>query len=463
MSKPPKPRRPSAFFGDFVHCTSLGEVEILHDHLVVVNIDGFIESVEPSSSEKCQRYLKGEGDIECMIPQGCFTIPTFCDLHLHAPQFLYQGTGLHLSLMEWLNEYAFKAEERIDGDEILSKKVYKRLARRLIENGTGAVVLFGTIREETNLILAEAMLEAGLRAYVGKLSMDKSSRETYIESSAKQALSSASSFADRCEELVRKKPQHKRLVKPILTPRFVPTCSDELLKGLGRLSDSRGLWIQSHMAEAHDQVKWVREERGVEDIEVFERSGLLTPRTIQAHCTFLDPPSLSHVAELGTSIAHCPLSNAYFSAEPFRLRESLDQKVKVGLGTDIAGGYNLDIMSSMRQAVAISRMREGSRVMANEKGKEKGKDSGNQVLSIDWKEALYLATTGGARAMGLPTGTGTIEVGAPFDVQMIQLIDEVSGEGVGQMDFFDIPYYQAGKLTLKEVEKWWKALIHSDD
>ena len=87
------------------------------------------------------------------IPKGTFLLPTFCDLHLHAPQFLYQGTGLHLPLMQWLNEYAFKAEERIDNDiSDLAQRVYSRLAQRLVEHGTGAVLLFGTIKEETKYV-----------------------------------------------------------------------------------------------------------------------------------------------------------------------------------------------------------------------------------------------------------------------------------------------------------------------
>ena len=80
---------------------------------------------------------------------GSFLLPTFCDLHLHAPQFLYQGTGLDLPLMQWLNEYALKAEERLDADKALAKRVYERLAHRLLQNGTGTVMLFGTIKEET--------------------------------------------------------------------------------------------------------------------------------------------------------------------------------------------------------------------------------------------------------------------------------------------------------------------------
>lgn len=81
-------------------------------------------------------------------------IPTFCDLHLHAPQFLYQGTGLHLPLMKWLNEYAYKAEEKLDADSDLAERVYRRLAQRLIESGTGAVSLFGTIKEETKYVVS---------------------------------------------------------------------------------------------------------------------------------------------------------------------------------------------------------------------------------------------------------------------------------------------------------------------
>lgn len=149
------------------------------------------------------------------------------------------------------------------------------------------------------------------------------------------------------------------------------------------------------------------------------QSGLLTSRTIQAHCTFLDSGSLNHVASRGTAIAHCPLSNAYFSAEPFRLREALDAGVKVGLGTDIAGGYDIDIMSCMRQAVAVSRMREGARVARQA---PEAPQSEAAVLSIDWKEALYLATTGGAQALGLDSKTGTFAVGAPFDAQCSEFI-----------------------------------------
>ncbi|KAL6303480.1 hypothetical protein BKA93DRAFT_735004 [Sparassis latifolia] len=445
------------FRGDLVHCPSLGELKIVHDHLLVIDDKGYVSHVVPSGSKVALQIIENASDPPIVIPRGSFLLPTFCDLHLHAPQFLYQGTGLHLPLMQWLDEYAFKAEESLDGDPDLAMRVYTRLAARLIENGTGAVLLFGTIKEETNLILAEVMQTAGIRAFVGKLSMDVSSRSSYVEESADAALSSARSFTEKCLELVNRLPEHDRLIAPVLTPRFVPTCTDALLKGLGDLSQSRGLRIQSHMAEALEQVQLVKSDRGIDDIEVFSRSNLLTPRTVQAHCTFLDPPSLARVAECGTAVAHCPQSNAYFSAEPFPLREALHLGVKVGLGSDIAGGYSIDIMDCMRRAVAVSRMREGARVMGHTTMKLNDGSGELANLSVDWKETLYLATSGGAIALGLPSGSNTFTVGAPFDAQCIHLFEKDTGTGIGPLDFFHehAEPLDEVELTNDMIEKWW--------
>ncbi|KAK1226269.1 hypothetical protein PQX77_010742 [Marasmius sp. AFHP31] len=435
--------------------------------LPVVDDSGFIIHFEPSNSVESSRYIEAHTTSLTQLSSGNFLIPTFCDLHLHAPQFLYQGNGLHLPLMKWLDEYAFKAEEKLDADPVLAREIYTRLAERLIEQGTGAVLLFGTIREETNLVLAEVLQSAGLRGFVGKLSMDISTRPSYVEGSTEESLASIRSFTDKMKGMVGHLPIHKRLVEPVVTPRFVPTCSDKLLHGLGKLAADESLRIQSHLAEAHDQVEWVRAERGMEDIDVFEKNNLLTHKTVQAHCTFLDVPSLERVRDHGTAIAHCPLSNAYFSAEPFRLREALAEGVSVGLGTDIAGGYSIDIMNAMRQAVVVSRMREGARTM--------GKISSQANLAIDWKEALYLATRGGGEALGLPQGCGTFQVGAPFDAQQsenvrsamlsfrsydastVELFELNPARGTGSFEVlgFNIDKREACPLSEDMVEKWW--------
>ena len=140
----------SIFAGTFVHTTQLGHLEILYDHVLVVDDLGFIEDICASDSPAGASYLARPQTTVTSLPPGSFFLPTFSDLHLHAPQYLYLGTGLHLPLMEWLNEYAFTAEEQIDQDPNgLALRVYTRLAKRLIQAGTGAALLFGTIQEES--------------------------------------------------------------------------------------------------------------------------------------------------------------------------------------------------------------------------------------------------------------------------------------------------------------------------
>jgi guanine deaminase len=290
------------------------------------------------------------------------------------------------------------------------------------------------------------MLDAGIRARIGKLSMDISTRPTYVEASPSASLEAAEAFAADCCLLTREITSGQQpLVEPVLTPRFVPTCSDGLLSGLGVLSSRKELHVQSHLAEAHDQVEWVKETRGKDDIDVFDNAGLLTSRTLQAHCTYLTPPDLVRVAQRGTSVAHCPLSNIYFSAKPFPLREALRTGVKIGLGTDIAGGYSADIMSAMRNAVAVSRMREGERVGTNS-------DSSDAVesLAITWVESLYLATRGGAIALGGKwKELGVFRVGIPFDAQQSkQVTPSWLCLGVGNTD--DVQF------LLNSMPRRWK-------
>jgi len=149
----------------------------------------------------------------------------------------------------------------------------------------------------------------------------------------------------------------------------------------------------------------------------------LTPRTIQAHCTYLSPEELSRLAQHGTAIAHCPLSNAYFSGRQFILREALDRGVRVGLGTDVAGGYCIDVMGAMRWAVGVARLSEGARLERSgghatrpgDRLVDPATETESRGISVDWKEALYLGTRGGAVALGL--GSGVFKSGAPFDAQ----------------------------------------------
>lgn len=137
--------------GTFVHTPCLGELEILEDYLLAVDNKGYVSALEPLTSTLAQELLAFSPDEvqHERLPQHAFLLPTYTDTHVHAPQYLYAGTGLDLPLMQWLEGYAFRAEERIDGDEELAEKVYHRLGKRMIEQGTGTALLFGTIKAES--------------------------------------------------------------------------------------------------------------------------------------------------------------------------------------------------------------------------------------------------------------------------------------------------------------------------
>ncbi|ORX37106.1 putative guanine aminohydrolase [Kockovaella imperatae] len=460
-----------AFVGTLVDTPELGQVRIRRDHVLVVNEQGYITSIFPSSTDDdaATKALASIPEDRITRLNGAgesFLLPTFVDLHQHAPQYLFCGTGLDLPLLEWLDRYAYRAEESIDADPALAKQVYTRLAQRYKEVGTGCTVLFGTIKVESNMILAKAFQEAGVRAFVGKLSMDQSPRPTYNEASTAASLESVTSFLDQFDAFVSPLPSHHRLVQPIITPRFVPTCSDALLCGLAKIADERNVRVQSHLCEGRDQMDWVERTRGKKDEEVFDEAGLLRPGSIQAHVTYLSPSLMELCKARGVTVAHCPLSNVYFSEAQFPLREALDAQVSVGLGSDVAGGYSLSIETNMRSAVYTSRMREGARqeehhqrraiestANTTEKSTVSLSRTAGKGLSVSWVESLYIGTRGGKKALGMG---GAFEEGMEFDAQLITLRDETSPLGVDQLDFF-LPPSEGSEDAwwLEAVERWW--------
>jgi guanine deaminase len=145
--------------GTFVDTPTLGELRIYHDHVLCFSSEGYITRFEPFSNTS-DNTSDHDQDTQ-RIPAGSFLIPTFTDLHLHAPQYLYQGTGLDLPLMQWLDTYTYAAEERLDADSELARKVYGSLAKRLLRNGTGAVSFFGTIKNDTKWVFCISLHSVG--------------------------------------------------------------------------------------------------------------------------------------------------------------------------------------------------------------------------------------------------------------------------------------------------------------
>ena len=246
-----------------------------------------------------------------------------------------------------------------------------------------------------------------MRALVGKVAMDDpaSCPDYYRDASVGAAIEGTMALI----EYVRGHTENRDgLVLPAITPRFIPSCTDPLLEGLGALAQSSGCHVQTHCSESDWEHGAVLARYGRSDAESLDGFGLMTRRTVLAHSNFVSDGDMDLIGARGAGIAHCPLSNAYFSNAVFPLRRAIEKGLHVGLGTDISGGPSASLLENCRMAIAASRMLEdGVDARLPPEGR------GQADSRIDWKTAFHLATAGGAKALDLPIGR--FEPGNYFD------------------------------------------------
>ncbi len=214
-------------------------ISIQHGYIIAV--DGVVvycgESIPPAYAD-CEVTDYGDNLI----------IPGFVDTHAHAPQYCNRGLGMDKELLPWLETYTFPEEAKFS-DLDYARLVYGAFVQDLWRNGTTRSILFGTIHKESTLVLMELLQKAGLSAYVGKVNMDRNSPNFLIEETSQ-------SLADT-KDWLEASAQFGPLVKPIITPRFVPSCTSELMDGLGTLSEEYKVPVQSHLSENHGEIDWV--------------------------------------------------------------------------------------------------------------------------------------------------------------------------------------------------------------
>jgi len=200
----------------------------------------------------------------------------------------------------------------------------------------------------------------------------------------------------------------------VITPRFIPSCTDELLQGLGDLAQEHQCHVQTHCSESDWEHDYVLQRLGKTDTKALADFGLLTRHSVLAHSNFMTAEDMDLLWQHGSGIAHCPLSNAYFANSVFPLRAALDKSVRVGLGTDISGGPSASMFEVCRSAISSSRLLESGvnpQLAASDRAKPDSR--------INFIEAFYLATAGGAEVLDAPVGL--FEVGRQFDALMINL------------------------------------------
>ena len=380
--------------------------------LVVVSGQGRIEAViardDPRWETERARHAAA-GQLRA-LPAGSYLLPGLVDVHVHAPQWPQMGKALDVPLEDWLQQNTFPLEARY-GDAAFAESVYRPLVQQLLANGTTTAMYFGTLHEVGNRVLAQQCLRQGQRALVGRVAMDEPSQcpAFYRDASAGQAVAETEAFIDSLAGLPG---NAGGLVLPVITPRFIPSCTDELLAGLGALAQRTGAHVQTHCSESDWAHQHVLERTGTTDAHALHRFGLLTRRTVVAHANFLTPADVALMAEVGASVAHCPLSNFYFANSVFPARSGHAQQMGMGLGSDISGGYSPSMFDACRHAITAS--------YALDEGVDPDLPSaqrGRHNARIDHVFALWLATAAGGKALDLPIGR--IEAGQHFDAIVV--------------------------------------------
>ena len=388
-----------ALRGTLIHAPAVGVVEILEKALIAVDNSGQIAAVttpqEPDYAA-LEQAASRTGKLRQLSPKE-YLLPGLVDTHVHAPQWPQLGKALDRPLDEWLQQYTFPLEARY-ADPDFAERVYRSLVRTLIANGTTTAMYYATIHLEASRLLAEICLEQGQRALVGKIAMDNPEQcpDYYRDASAGQGLEDTENFL---EQVLGLPGNASRLALPVITPRFIPACTDDMLRGLGKLAQRTGCHIQTHCSEGDWEHAYVLDRCGKTDTLSLDSFGLLTEKTVLAHCNFINDTDMRAIKDAATGIAHCPLSNLYLANAVFPARKALDRELQIGLGTDIAGGANPGILHNCQMAVTASRAFEDG-VNADLPAAERGSPG----TRIDFREAFWMATAGGGEALDLKVG-----------------------------------------------------------
>ncbi|NWI97080.1 GUAD deaminase, partial [Pitta sordida] len=436
MDSPQRPPLAHVFRGTFVHSSASAPMEILHGHLLGVDVNGtivFLEQIDQQEQLTKEWGFK-TADIR-QLSKHEFFMPGLVDTHIHAPQYSFTGTRVDLPLLQWLTTYTFPTEAKYQ-DSGFAEEVYTRVVRRTLKNGTTTACYFATIHTDTSLLLAEIIDKFGQRAFVGKVCMD-------VNDSVPQYKEITADSVQETESLSSTYFQYPR-VQPIITPRFGPSCTEDLLYALGDLAQACDLRVQSHISENEEEVKLVESMFPAYQnyTELYDKNKLLTSKTVMAHACYLSEEELKLFSLRGAAISHCP-NKEWLRSGVLNVRKVLEHNVKLGLGTDVAGGYSASMLDTIRKTMMASNSLQINKV--NETG-------------LTLEEAFQLATLGGGQALGLGDVIGNFEVGKEFDALLINTKASDSPFDLFSADNFEVIRIGLMMKNLMEII-WGRSLI----
>lgn len=379
-----------ALKGDICYSKNLTELETMEQGFLLCK-DGVVEGVYKTLPEEYKEVpVKDYG--------RKLIIPGLIDLHMHAPQYTYRGLHMDLELLEWLNKYTFPAEAKYEDPEY-ALKTYGRFVDRMVKSATTRACIFATIHAEGTLILMDLLEKAGLHMMVGKVNMDRNSPDYLREKSVEQAAADTLYWVQEAKKRFRNN-------TPILTPRFTPCCSDELMEELKKIQVEYQLPFQSHLSENRGEIAWVKELCPYAEYygQAYSHFGLFGGEcpTVMAHCIYSNDEEMKDMKEQGVYIAHCPESNMNVVAGIAPVRKYLQEGLHVGLGSDVAGGATENLFTAMMHAIQVSKLR--------------WRLVDDTLDPLTAAEVFYMATKGGGEFFGK---VGSFEEGYEFDAVIL--------------------------------------------
>ena len=363
--------------------------------------------------------FRGTEVIDC---SGKLVLPGMTDLHIHAPQYAFRGTGMDYELLDWLEKAAFPEETRY-ADTAYAAEAYGIFADKMKKSATTRAVIFGTIHTEATLILMDLMEKSGLVSLVGKVSMDRNAPPELTEKNADFA-------AGEVRRFIRESARRGyRRTKPVITPRFIPSCSRELTEALGRIRKEYSLPVQSHLSENPDEVRLVAklEPEAAFYGDAYDRYGLFgrEGNTVMAHCVYSVPEEVQRIKDNGVWIAHCPSSNMNIASGIAPVRRYLDAGIRTGIGTDVAGGTSESMFRAVTDAIQVSKLYWRYR--------------DREAKPLMFHEAFYMATKGGGSFFGK---AGSFEDGYAFDALVLDDSSEPSARPLTVRNRLERAFYQ---------------------
>lgn len=328
---------------------------------------------------------------------GQLILPGLTDLHVHAPQYTFRGLGMDLELLDWLAVNTFP-EEALYANLDYAERAYRDFVRDLTRSATTRACIFATVHRPATVLLMDLLEESGLVALVGKVNMDRDCPDDLQETTEGSAEETRRWLEETAGTYAR--------VGPILTPRFIPSCTEPLLDALGTIAAETGLPVQSHLSENLGEVELVG--RLCPDAafygDAYDRHGLFGSRgkAIMAHCVLSSDEEIARMKERGVYVAHCPQSNTNLSSGAAPVRRYWDEGLNLGLGSDVAGGASLSIFRAMSDAIQVSKLR--------------WRLQDDRLRPLTVSEAFWMGTAGGGSFFGQ---VGLFRSGYEFDAVVL--------------------------------------------